>query len=171
VGSAGKGRLLIYVLVVVVAVGHMPFASMEAARDFALSATAERFLGAFGFGLMTFGAVFASASAINADYFGAEQLPVMLGAEGERMQIDQVDCQQGQHGDHHQARDGPTPHRPGDDAPSGSGARSRARHLTKREDAPQLRGRVAPAMAASARTAGGPEQTDERAPPATVPGS
>ena len=75
--------LAIYVLVVVVAVGHMPFASMEAARDFALSATAERFLGAFGFGLMTFGAVFASASAINADYFGAEQLPVMLGAEGE----------------------------------------------------------------------------------------
>lgn len=73
----------IYVLAVVVAVGHMPFAAMEAASGFALSATAERFLGSFGFGLMTFGAVFASASAINADYFGAEQLPVMLGAHGE----------------------------------------------------------------------------------------
>jgi amino acid transporter len=75
--------IVIYVLSVVVAIGHMPFSEMEAARDFALSATAERFLGAFGFGLMTFGAVFASASAINADYFGAEQLPVMLGAHGE----------------------------------------------------------------------------------------
>jgi len=75
--------VVIYVLSVVVAIGHMPFSGMEAARDFALSATAERFLGAFGFGLMTFGAVFASASAINADYFGAEQLPVMLGAHGE----------------------------------------------------------------------------------------
>jgi len=75
--------LVIYVLAVVVAVGHMPFAEMEAARDFALSATAAKFLGSFGFGLMTFGAVFASASAINADYFGAEQLPVMLGAHGE----------------------------------------------------------------------------------------
>jgi uncharacterized protein len=75
--------IVIYVLSVVIAIGHMPFANMEAARDFALSATAERFLGAFGFGLMTFGAVFASASAINADYFGAEQLPVMLGGQGE----------------------------------------------------------------------------------------
>lgn len=79
--------IVIYVLSVVIAIGHMPFANMEAARDFALSATAERFLGAFGFGLMTFGAVFASASAINADYFGAEQLPVMLGGQGELPQV------------------------------------------------------------------------------------
>ena len=75
--------LVIYVLCVIVAVGHMPFEAMEAARNFALSATAERFMGSFGFGLMTFGAVFASASAINADFFGAEQLPVMLGEHGE----------------------------------------------------------------------------------------
>ena len=81
-GSVGAA-IVIYVLAVVVAVGHMPFVEMEAARDFALSATAAKFLGSFGFGLMTFGAVFASASAINADYFGAEQLPVMLGAHGE----------------------------------------------------------------------------------------
>jgi amino acid transporter len=79
--------VVIYVLSVVIAIGHMPFSGMEAARDFALSATAERFLGAFGFGLMTFGAVFASASAINADYFGAEQLPVLLGAHGELPQV------------------------------------------------------------------------------------
>jgi amino acid transporter len=75
--------IVIYVLCVVVAVGHMPFDAMEDAKNFALSATAARFMGAFGFGLMTFGAVFASASAINADFFGAEQLPVMLGEHGE----------------------------------------------------------------------------------------
>jgi uncharacterized protein len=75
--------IVIYVLCVVVAVGHMPFPAMEAAKNFALSATAARFMGSFGFGLMTFGAVFASASAINADFYGAEQLPVMLGEHGE----------------------------------------------------------------------------------------
>jgi hypothetical protein len=75
--------IVIYVLAVGVAIGHMPFAAMEAARDFALSAAAERFMGAFGFALMTLGAVFASASAINADFFGAEKLPVMLADHGE----------------------------------------------------------------------------------------
>jgi uncharacterized protein len=74
---------IVYVLCVVVAVGHMSFDAMAEAKSFALSATAARFLGSFGFGLMTFGAVFASASAINADFFGAEQLPVMLGELGE----------------------------------------------------------------------------------------
>ncbi len=70
--------IVIYVLAVVVAIGHMPFAAMEEARNFALSATAARFLGPFGFGMMTFGAVMASASAINADFYGAEKLPVMM---------------------------------------------------------------------------------------------
>jgi len=75
--------IVIYVLAVVVAIGHMPFADMEAAKDFALSAAAERFMGAFGFGLMTVGAILASASAINADFFGAEKLPVSLAEHGE----------------------------------------------------------------------------------------
>jgi amino acid transporter len=75
--------IVIYVLSVVVAVGHMPFDAMEDAKNFALSAAAARFMGSFGFGLMTFGAVFASASAINADFFGAEKLPTTLGEHGE----------------------------------------------------------------------------------------
>ena len=44
-------------------------------------------MGSFGFGLMAFGAIFASASAINADFFGAEQLPVALAEEGEMRRI------------------------------------------------------------------------------------
>jgi amino acid transporter len=76
--------IVIYVLSVIVAIGHMPIPAMAAAETFALSATAERFMGPFGFGLMTFGAVTASASAINADIFGASKLPVLL-AEGHEM--------------------------------------------------------------------------------------
>jgi hypothetical protein len=75
--------IVIYVLAIVVAIGHMPFSAMEEAQSFALSATAERFMGSFGFGLMTIGAILASASAINADFFGAAELPVMLAAHGE----------------------------------------------------------------------------------------
>jgi hypothetical protein len=75
--------IVIYVLAVVVAIGHMPFDAMAEAKNFALSATAARFMGSIGFGMMAFGAVFASASAINADFFGAEKLPVMLGEHSE----------------------------------------------------------------------------------------
>jgi hypothetical protein len=59
------------VLAIIVAIGHMPFDAMKEAQSFALSATAQRFMGSFGFGLMRLGAVLASASAINADFFGA----------------------------------------------------------------------------------------------------
>jgi uncharacterized protein len=70
--------IVIYVAAVIIAIGHVPVAEMEEAKTFALSATAAHFLGPFGFGMMTFGAVMASASAINADLFGAAKLPVML---------------------------------------------------------------------------------------------
>lgn len=75
--------IVIYSLVVIVAIGHMPFDAIKQAQDFALSATAERFMGSFGFALLTAGAVLASASAINADFFGASKLPVMLSEHGE----------------------------------------------------------------------------------------
>jgi len=75
--------IVIYFLAVVVAIGHLPFADMEAASNFALSAAAGKFMGAFGFGLMTVGAILASASAINADFFGAEKIPVSLAKQGE----------------------------------------------------------------------------------------
>jgi amino acid transporter len=49
--------IVVYVLAITVAIGHMPFSAMEEAQSFALSAAAERFMGSFGFGLMTIGAV------------------------------------------------------------------------------------------------------------------
>ena len=81
-GSVGIA-IVIYVLTVVVAIGHMSFEQAEAARDFALSAAAGTFLGPIGFAVMSIGAVLASASAINADFFGAGRLPPLLAQHGE----------------------------------------------------------------------------------------
>jgi amino acid transporter len=73
--------IAIYGLAFVVAIGHMSFEAVGAARDFAASATAATFLGPIGFALVTLGAVLASASAINADYFGAAKLPTLLSTD------------------------------------------------------------------------------------------
>ena len=75
--------IVIYVLAFLVAIGHMNFEAVAASRDFAVSAAASTFLGPVGFGIMAVGAVLASASAINADYFGAAKLPVMLAGQEE----------------------------------------------------------------------------------------
>lgn len=75
--------IVIYVLAFTVAIGHMSFDAVGASRDFAASAAAETFLGPIGFAIMTVGAVLASASAINADYFGAAKLPPMLSKSDE----------------------------------------------------------------------------------------
>ena len=81
-GSVGAA-IMIYVLAFVVAIGHMPFEQAEASQSFAISVAAGNFLGPVGFGMMAIGAIFASASAINADYFGAAKLPVMLAEDRE----------------------------------------------------------------------------------------
>ena len=70
--------IIIYMLAFMVAIGHMSFDAIIAARDFGVSAAASSFLGPTGFTIMAAGAILASASAINADYFGAAKLPVML---------------------------------------------------------------------------------------------
>ena len=70
--------IIIYMLAFIVAIGHMSFDAIIAARDFGVSAAASSFLGPTGFTIMAAGAILASASAINADYFGAAKLPVML---------------------------------------------------------------------------------------------
>jgi hypothetical protein len=48
--------IVVYVLAIIVAIGHMPFEAMKEAQSFALSATAQRFMVSFGFGLMALGA-------------------------------------------------------------------------------------------------------------------
>jgi amino acid transporter len=70
--------IVIYILAFIVGIGHLSFPELIAAKDFAISAAAGSFMGPFGFAAMAIGAVLASASAINADYFGAAKLPPQL---------------------------------------------------------------------------------------------
>ena len=70
--------MVIYALAFIVGIGHLPFSALVSARNFAISAAAESFLGPTGFVVMAVGAVLASASAINADYFGARNVPPQL---------------------------------------------------------------------------------------------
>src|SRR5262249_36400672 len=70
--------IVLYVLIVVVAIGHLSFAALTAARDRSVAAAAQTFLGGDGAVLMMVGVVLATVSAINADFFGAVKLPVML---------------------------------------------------------------------------------------------
>ena len=74
--------MLLYTSIVVVSVGHLPFAQIEAQKDHAISAVAETFMGHFGFRFMAVGAVVAAVSAINADIFGSTRLMGMLSEEG-----------------------------------------------------------------------------------------
>ena len=73
--------MVLYVLIVVVAIGHLSFAALAAARDRSVAAAAQTFLGGGGAALMAVGALLATVSAINADFFGAAKLPVMLARE------------------------------------------------------------------------------------------
>jgi amino acid transporter len=75
--------IVIYALAFVVGVGHLSLPALVEAKDFAVSAAAGTFLGPFGFTMMAVGAVLAAASAINADYFGADKLPPQLATIGE----------------------------------------------------------------------------------------
>jgi amino acid transporter len=70
--------IVIYALAFIVGIGHLPMEQLVAAQNFAISEAAKTFLGAPGFVIMAIGAVLASASAINADYFGAARLPPQL---------------------------------------------------------------------------------------------
>ncbi|HVN40615.1 MAG TPA: APC family permease [Myxococcota bacterium] len=75
--------VLLYVLIATVAIGHLSFEALSAAQDHSVAAAAEIFLGRGGFVLMGVGAILATVSAINADFFGAGKLPVMLATEGQ----------------------------------------------------------------------------------------
>jgi hypothetical protein len=75
--------IVVYVLAFIVGIGHLSLAELTTAKDFAISAAAGSFLGPVGFGIMAVGGVLASASAINADYFGADKLPPRLASQRE----------------------------------------------------------------------------------------
>jgi len=79
--------MVFYTLIIIVVLGHMTFAEVEASKGYTLSAAAEIFMGRFGFVLLAVGAILATASAINAGLFGASKLPLMLAKAHEAQEV------------------------------------------------------------------------------------
>jgi amino acid transporter len=77
------GVIVLYLLVAAVAVGNLPVDRIVAARDYALAAAAEPFLGDRGFTLITIAALLSTASAINATLYGAARLSFIIAKDGE----------------------------------------------------------------------------------------
>ena len=74
---------LIYVAVAVVAVGNLPLDELRKAQDFALAEAARPFLGSFGYILVSVGALFSIASAMNATLYGGANIAYALAREGQ----------------------------------------------------------------------------------------
>jgi len=74
---------VIYVLVTVVAVGNLPLSRLIEAEDYALAEAAKPFLGSAGYLLVSLGALFSIASALNATLYGGANIAYALAKEGE----------------------------------------------------------------------------------------
>ncbi|MGB6065277.1 MAG: APC family permease [Desulfomonilaceae bacterium] len=75
--------ILIYVAVSVAVVGNLDIRTILSAKDYALAEAAKPFLGNFGFRLIAVGALFSTASAINATLFGAANVSYTIARDGE----------------------------------------------------------------------------------------
>ncbi len=73
----------LYILVALVAVGNLSLPDLIAASDNALAVAAQPFLGEKGFLLVSIGALFSIASALNATLFGGANVAYALAREGE----------------------------------------------------------------------------------------
>jgi len=79
--------ILIYVAVSVAVVGNLDIHSILRAKDYALAEAAKPFLGNFGFRLIAVGALFSTASAINATLFGAANVSYVIARDGQLPQV------------------------------------------------------------------------------------
>lgn len=75
--------IAIYILVSVAVIGNLHISEIVAAKDYALAQAAKPFLGMIGFKLIAIGALFSTASAINATLFGSANVSYMLAKDGE----------------------------------------------------------------------------------------
>jgi amino acid transporter len=75
--------IFIYLVVSVAVIGNLPIPAVVAAKDYALAQAAKPFLGVGGFKLIAVGALFSTASAINATLFGGANVSYMLARDGE----------------------------------------------------------------------------------------
>jgi len=74
---------IVYILVSLVAVGNLSLPDLIKAEDNALAVAAEPFLGQTGFLLISLGALFSIASALNATLFGGANVAYALARDGE----------------------------------------------------------------------------------------
>ena len=74
---------VIYVAVSAVAVGNLPLPALIQAEDFALAEAAKPFLGDAGYLLVSIGALFSIASALNATLYGGANISYALAKDGE----------------------------------------------------------------------------------------
>ena len=75
--------ILIYLTVSVAVIGNLSLPGIAAAQDYALAQAAKPFLGAWGFKLIAVGALFSTASAINATLFGGANVSYMIARDGQ----------------------------------------------------------------------------------------
>jgi len=79
--------IVVYVLVSAVAVGNLPVADLVRAQDNALAVAAQPFLGQTGFLLISIGALFSIASALNATLYGGANVAFALARDGELPEV------------------------------------------------------------------------------------
>jgi len=75
--------IFIYVSVSLVAIGNLSIPTLVKAQDNALAVAAKPFLGSAGFTLLSFGAIFSIASALNATLYGGANIAYSLAKDGE----------------------------------------------------------------------------------------
>jgi amino acid transporter len=73
----------LYVMIVIVVIGHLSFSEVARDRDFALSVAAHQFLGRPGFVAIAIAALLATSSAINATFYSTGRLAYMVARTGE----------------------------------------------------------------------------------------
>ena len=78
---------IIYVAVSAVAVGNLPLPELIKAEDFALAEAAKPFIGEAGYLLVSIGALFSIASALNATLYGGANIAYALAKDGELPKI------------------------------------------------------------------------------------
>lgn len=75
--------IAIYVLVAFTVTGNLDIAKIIEAKDYALAAAAQPFLGNIGFSVMAVAALFSTASAINATLYGGANVSYVLAKNGQ----------------------------------------------------------------------------------------
>ncbi|TQD29191.1 APC family permease [Methanolobus vulcani] len=75
--------ICIYVLVSITVLGNLSISTISTAKDYALAAAAQPFLGNSGFTIMAIAALFSTSSAINASLYGGANISYLIAKEGE----------------------------------------------------------------------------------------